>query len=128
MKLSDLIAAVAAAGEQASEQARKEYLADIEAWHAAKASTLPGSPPVATVVPLDTLRPKHLTLATHVTLAEQDGAITVAFTATARHWWTRTPRNISTVEIEWDRQDAPEGVCRIRDKQNAQQDKVKLHG
>ena len=62
--LSDLVAAIAAAGEQASEQARREYLADIEAWHAAKASSLPGSPPVATVVPLDTLRPKTLKLAT----------------------------------------------------------------
>ena len=128
MTLSDLVAAIAAAGEQASEQARREYLADIEAWHAAKASTLPGSPPVATVVPLDTLRPKTLKLATHVTLSEQDGSIEVEFTASARHWWTRTPRNVSTLEIEWDRQEAPEGVCRIRDKQNEQQDKVTLDG
>ena len=127
MKLSDLIAAVAAAGEQASEQARREYLADVEAWHAAKASTLPGSPPVATVVPLDTLRPKTLKLSTHVTLSEQDGSIAVAFAASARHWWKRTARNVSTLDIEWDRQEAPEGVCRIRDKQNEHQDRVKIN-
>ena len=128
MTLSDLVRALAAAGEQASEQARREYLADVEAWHAAKASTLPGSPPVATIVPLDTLRPKTLKLATNVTLSEEGGSIEVEFTASPRHWWNRTPRNVSTLEIEWDRQEAPEGVCRIRDKQNEKQDKVTLDG
>ena len=128
MTLSDLVRAVAAAGEQASEQARREYLADVEAWHSAKASTLPGSPPVATVVPLDTLRPKTLKLSTHVALSELDGSIEVELTASPRHWWNRSPRNVSTLEIEWDRQEAPEGVCRIRDKQNEKQDKVVIGG
>ena len=118
MKLCDLIAAVSAAGEQASEAARREYAENVEALHAVVATKLPGSPPLSTVVPLDTLNPKRLRLRTRVTLTEQDGAIDAEFTAPTKHWWNRTPRNVSTLEIEWDRQDAPEGVCRIRDTQN----------
>ena len=128
MRLSDLVAAVAAAGEQASEAARRVYAANVEALHAGTKTTLPGSPPLATVVPLDTLSPKRLRLRTRVTLTEQDGSLDAEFTAPSRHWWTRTPRNVSTLEIEWDRQEAPEGVCRIRDKQNEKQDKVTLDG
>ena len=122
------LAAIAAAGEQASEAARREYLADVAALHASPASKLPGSPPLATVVPLDTLSPKRLRLSTRVTLSEQDGALSADFTAAQSHWWNRAPRNVSTLTIEWDRQEAPEGVCRIRDKQNERQDKVVIDG
>ena len=128
MTLSDLVRAVSAAGEQASEAARREYAANVEALHAGTKTTLPGSPPLATVVPLDTLSPKRLRLRTNVQLVESDGEVTAALVAQPSHWWNRTPRNVSTLEIEWDRQEAPEGVCRIRDKQNEQQDKVILDG
>ena len=66
---------------------------------------------------------KHLRLATH-DASEQDGSTRSEFTAPL----VETPRNVSTLEIEWDRQEAPEGVCRIRDKQNEKQDKVTLDG
>ena len=59
-------------------------------------------------------------------LGESDGEVTASLVAQADHWWNRSPRNVSTLEIEWDRQDAPEGACRIRDKQNQNQDKVKI--
>ena len=61
-------------------------------------------------------------------LGESDGAVTAALVAPPSHWWTRAARNVSVLDIEWDRQGAPEGVCRIRDKQNEQQDKVNLNG
>ena len=124
MKLTDLIGTVAAAGEQASQACRIEYLRDLEALHGEPPAKIPGSPPLATVVPLETLGPKRLKLTTQVTLSEQDGTVEATFTAATRHWWDRAPRNVSTVEIEWDRREAPEGVCRVRDKQNAAQDKV----
>ena len=118
MNLSDLIEAVAVAGEQAMEATRRAYAANIEALHQADPPKIPGSPPLATVVSLDTLGPKRLRLRTHVELGESDGEVTASLVAQADHWWNRTPRNVSTLEIEWDRQDAPEGACRIRDKQN----------
>ena len=126
MNLRDLIAAVAASGEQAMEATRRAYAANVEALHQSDAPRIPGSPPLATVVLLDTLGPKRLRLRTHVELGESDGGVTASLVAQSSHWWNRTPRNVSTLEIEWDRQEAPEGVCRIRDKQNQTQDKVKL--
>ena len=128
MTLSDLVRAVAAAGEQAMQATREAYAENVEALHQAEAPKIPGSPPLATVVSLDTLAPKRLRLRTHVTLGESDGAVTAALVAHPSHWWKRAPRNISTLDIEWDRQEAPEGVCRIRDKQNEHQDKVILNG
>ena len=128
MTLSDLVSAVASAGEQAMQATREAYAADVEALHQADAPEIPGSPPMATVVSLDTLGPKRMRLRTHVQLGESDGAVTASLVAHPSHWWKRAPRNVSTLEIEWDRQDAPEGVCRIRDKQNEQQDKVILNG
>ncbi len=126
MTLSDLVRAVASAGEQAMQATREAYAANVEALHQADAPKIPGSPPLATVVSLDTLGPKRLRLRTHVQLGESDGDMTASLVAS--HWWNRTPRNVSTLEIEWDRQEAPEGVCRIRDKQNEHQDKVILNG
>ena len=128
MTLSDLIASVAVAGEQAMEATRRAYAANVEALHQADAPKIPGSPPLATVVSLDTLGPKRMRLRTHVTLGESDGAVTASLVAHPSHWWKRAPRNISTLDIEWDRQEAPEGVCRIRDKQNETQDKVVIGG
>ena len=128
MTLSDLVRAVAVAGEQAMQATREAYAANVEALHEADAPNIPGSPPLATVVSLDTLGPKRLRLRTHVTLGESDGAVTASLVAHPTHWWNRAPRNVSSLEIEWDRQEAPEGVCRIRDKQNETQDKVILNG
>ena len=128
--LAALIAAIAASGEQASNAWRHEYLGNVSGLHAAgPANALPGKPPIATVVPLDTLGPSRLTLTTRVSIAQDgDGAVTADFTAAKRHWWNRTPRNVSTLTVEWDRREAPEGVCRIRDKQNEKQDKVVIDG
>ena len=107
---------------------REAYAANVEALHQAPVTRIPGSPPLATVVSLDTLGPKRLRLRTHVQLGESDGGVTAELVAQPSHWWNRAPRNVSTLEIEWDRQEAPEGVCRIRDKQNELQDKVILNG
>ena len=73
MTLSDLVGAVAAAGEQAMEATREAYAANVEALHNADAPKIPGSPPLATVVSLDTLSPKRLRLRTHVQLGESNG-------------------------------------------------------
>ena len=73
MNLRDLIAAVAASGEQAMEATRRAYAANVEALHQSDAPRIPGSPPLATVVLLDTLGPKRLRLRTHVELGESDG-------------------------------------------------------
>ena len=118
MNLSDLIEAVAVAGEQAMEATRRAYAANIEALHQADPPKIPGSPPLATVVSLDTLGPKRLRLRTHVELGESDGEVTASLVAQADHWWNRIAAQRFDIEIEWDRQDAPEGACRIRDKQN----------
>ena len=128
MTLSDLVRAVAAAGEQAMQATREAYAKNVEALHQADAPKIPGSPPLATVVSLDTLGPKRMRLRTHVQLGESDGAVTASLVAHPSHWWKRAPRNVSTLDIEWDRQGAPEGVCRIRDKQNETQDKVVIGG
>ena len=70
-----------------------------------------------------------MTLTTHVTLAEHDGAVEAGLLRRPlEHWWHRDPRNASTLVIEWDRREAPEGVCRIRDRQNLRQDKVGIDG
>ena len=63
MNLSDLIEAVAVAGEQAMEATRRAYAANIEALHQADPPKIPGSPPLATVVSLDTLGPKRSAVA-----------------------------------------------------------------
>ena len=128
MKLCDLVAVVVASGEQAVDEWRRVYETNVETLHASDPAKMPGSPPLATVVPLETLGPKRLMLTTHVTLAEQDGAVEADFAAPAEHWWQRNPRNVSTLVIEWDRREAPEGVCRIRDRQNLRQDKVGIDG
>ena len=109
--------------------AASEYASNVTALHAAPPADIPGKPPLATVVSLDTLGPKRLRLRTSVSLSENaSGELEAAFVAARRHWWNRAPRNVSVLEIEWDRQAAPEGVCRIRDRQNKRQDGVILDG
>ena len=61
--LSDLVRAVAVAGEQAMQATREAYAANVEALHQADPPEIPGSPPLATVVSLDTLGPKRMTAA-----------------------------------------------------------------
>ena len=124
MKLSVLVAAIAAAGEDAIEGARRAYSAHVEALNGEQAN-LPGQPPRSTVVPLDTMVPERLSMKTTVTVdTDADGDVDVDFAPRARRWCGRAATPLADIEIEWSRKDAPEGVCRIRDRQNLAQDRA----
>ena len=129
MKLSALVAAIAAAGEDAIEGARRAYAAHVEALNGEQAN-LPGQPPRSTVVPLDTMVPERLSMKTTVTVdTDADGdVVDVDFAPRARRWCGRAATPLADIEIEWSRKDAPEGVCRIRDRQNLAQDRVNWEG
>ena len=80
MLLSDLIAGVATAGEQACRHARLVYVESIVALAGAELR-LPGNPSALTVAPLDTVMPKSMKLKTCVELTCGDGGIEAAFVA-----------------------------------------------
>ena len=128
MKLSALVAAIAAAGEDAIEGARRAYSAHVEALNSEQAN-LPGKPPRLTTVSLDTMVPERLHMKTTVTVGtDADGDVDVDFAPRARRWCGRAATPLADIEIEWSRKDAPEGVCRIRDRQNLAQDRVNWEG
>ena len=58
---------------------RLEYLRDIEALHAEPPAKFPGSPPLETVVLLETLGPKRMKFTTQLTLSEQGGEVEAEF-------------------------------------------------
>ena len=124
MKLSALVAAIAEAGEDAIEGVRRAYAAHVEALNGEQAN-LPGKPPRSTVVPLDTMIPERLSMKMTVTVGtDADGDVDVDFAPRARRWCGRAATPLADIEIEWSRRDAPEGVCRIRDRQNLAQDRA----
>ena len=112
-----LLAELLKSGESACQAARLAYVDHLHEL-AGRASALPGAPKVLAVAPLGPFLPASMTLKTRVVLSMNGDDLEARCVGR----WPPTSTQEATLTITWELRSAPEGVSRVVDVENLNQD------